>query len=93
MSALLTRSLPPSRRLTRNLEVLRETLSHFTHLTTCFQWLHEEALNQPNAGHPWIGPQRSSTLIPLKKVGFPPLQITMATNGGILHQNRDCLLT
>lgn len=59
------------RRLARNLEVQRETLSCFTRLTTCFQWLHEEALNQPSAINPWVGPQRSSTLIPLKKVGCP----------------------
>ena len=61
------------RRLARNLEVQRETLSCFTRLTTCFQWLHEEALNQPSAINPWVGPQRSSTLIPLKKVGCPPV--------------------
>ena len=67
--------LPTYRRLTRNLEVQRETHSRFTHLTTCFQWLHEEALNQPSVGHPWVGPQRSSTLIPLKKVGSPLPQV------------------
>ena len=65
------------------MEVQRETLSCFTHLTTCFQWLHEEALNQPSAGHPWVGPQRSSTLIPLKRVGSPPLMVTMAVDSGV----------
>ena len=75
--------LPSDRRLTRNMEVQRETLSCFTHLTTCFQWLHEEALNQPSAGHPWVGPQRSSTLIPLKKVGGP-------RNPHVHHGSRQC---
>ena len=49
------------------MEINREGLSRFTCLTTSFQWLHEESLNQPEIVHQWTGPQRSSTLIPLKK--------------------------
>ena len=64
------------RRLMHNLKVHREAMNRFNQITTCFQWLHEEALSQPDGGHQWVGSQRSNTLIPLKRVSLntPPLR-------------------
>jgi PI-3-kinase-related kinase SMG-1 len=78
-SDLAWREWDKAKRLMHNLKVHREAMSRFNQVTTCFQWLHEEALSQPESGQHWVGSQRSTTLIPLKRASGDQIISSVST--------------